>query len=107
VAQLLGAVTLGVVVVRRLHARGARLDGVVASLARNFAAAASAGLVAWAVSRAIGLDGVAGAVVQVVAGGAAGAVVFVAVQSLLGGPRPVDAVRSLGTADRTRAGAAA
>jgi putative peptidoglycan lipid II flippase len=106
-AQLVGAVALGVVVLRRLHARGGRMDGLAAPVARNIASALVAGVVAWAVSRSVDLDGSVGAAVQVAAGAVAGAVVFVVLQSLLGGPRPAAALRSLGTADRVRGGAAA
>jgi putative peptidoglycan lipid II flippase len=107
VAQILGATALGVVVLRRLHARGGNLGGLAAPVVRNTAAAIVAGVVAWAVSRSITLDGNLGAALQVLTGAVAGAVVFIVLQTLLGGPRPGAALRSLGTADRVRGGVAA
>jgi putative peptidoglycan lipid II flippase len=105
-AQLLGAVVLGAVVLRRLHARGQGLSSHIAPVLRNLAAALAAGAVAWAVSRGVDLRGTVGAGVEVLAGAVAGAAVFLVLQSLLGGPRPVVALRTLGTADRGRAAVA-
>jgi putative peptidoglycan lipid II flippase len=99
-AQTLGAAVLGATILRRLHARDVHLRGTLSSVVRSLTAALVAGAAAWATSRAVGPGGTVTSALQVAAGGIVGCVVFVAVQSLLGGPAPILAVRSLGTADR-------
>jgi putative peptidoglycan lipid II flippase len=99
-AQTLGAILLMIVIARRLRVDGVALRGVMPSMARNLGASGLAAASAWAVARAIGRGGTLGALLELVAGGVAGLVVFIGAQSLLGGPAPSAAVRTLGASLR-------
>ncbi len=102
VAQLIGAAALAVIVRGRLHREGVRVDGVAVPAARSLLAAAVGALGAWLLAEAVldaapgGGSGLVAAAVAVAAGSALMVVVTLAVQWLLRGPAPMEAVRSLG-----------
>jgi putative peptidoglycan lipid II flippase len=105
VATTLGAVALGVVLHRRLHDHASHARGAIVAVVRNTLAATAAGVAAWLVARAL-VDGIlAGhgtfdALVQVVTGSIAAVGVYLVAQTVLGGPAPLLAVRSMGAAAR-------
>ena len=82
---LAGASSLFAIVARR-HRGSAR--GVARGLWAAVVASAAGGAVMWAVEGVIPGATRAGAVAEIVAGGAIGVVVYLAVAALLGGPRP-------------------
>lgn len=102
VAQLIGAAALAVIVRGRLHREGVRVDGVAVPAARSLLAAVVGAVGAWLLAEAVldaspgGGSGLVAAAVAVAAGGALMVVVTLAVQWLLRGPAPMEAVRSLG-----------
>ncbi len=103
-AQVIGAVLLGLAVRHRLHAHEVRVQEVRAPLARSLASSTGGALAGWLVGRAV-LDAAGGTPVGIVAatlavciGGVALVAVTFAVQWLLAGPTPMQSVRSLGSA---------
>ena len=84
---LLGALALVVVVRRRLVGRSVPVS-LAGILVRQVAAAAVAAAVMVGVSAALDVDGRVGGLVDLACAGSAGLVVHMAVQALLGGPKP-------------------
>ncbi len=100
IANTIGAVALWVVLHRTVGAHHGIAHGTVGALVRNMVAASVAGVVVWIAVHELGPRGVMESIVQVVVGTAVGLALFLVVQMVLGGPAPVLAVRSLGSAGR-------
>ncbi|MGI9579527.1 MAG: murein biosynthesis integral membrane protein MurJ [Microthrixaceae bacterium] len=108
VAQLIGALVLGLVVRSRLHREGVRVEDIVVPALRSVVSASVAAVLAWLAAEAVlsvlasGSDPLFGSALAVGVGSVVMVAVLLGVQWLLGGPRPMETVRSLG-AGRTRA----
>ena len=100
VANTIGAVALWVVLHRTVGTHHGIAHGTVGALVRNIVAASVAGVVVWIAVHELGPRGVMESIAQVVVGTAVGLALFLVVQMVLGGPAPVLAVRSLGSAGR-------
>jgi len=95
-AQLVGAAALAVSVRGRVHHAGARIDGVGMPLLRAVVATLAASVVVAAVVHRIPIEGVVGGLVVSVLGAAALGGLLLVVLRLLGGPTPIQTLRSLG-----------
>jgi putative peptidoglycan lipid II flippase len=101
IANTVGALALWWVLHRSVvHHRG-EAHGTWGAVSRNLVGAAVAGAVVGLVAHAVGPVDVLASIGLVVAGSAVGVVLFLLLQTALGGPGPVAAVRSLGSASRS------
>jgi uncharacterized membrane protein len=89
-----------VVLHRTVGAHHGLAHGTVGALVRNVAAAGVAGVVVWLAIHHLGPRGVLESIAQVVVGTVVGLALYLLVQMALGGPAPVLAVRSLGSAGK-------
>jgi putative peptidoglycan lipid II flippase len=100
VANTVGAIALWVVLHRTVREHHGLAHGTLGALMRNTVAAAVAGVVVWLVVHQLGPRGVLQSIAQVLIGTVVGLALYLVVQMVLGGPAPVLAVRSLGSAGR-------
>lgn len=103
VAQLGGAAVLGLAVRRHVHAAGGRIAAVVVPLVRAIGATAAASVVVAALVGQVPVHGPVSGIVVSVVGAVLVAVGILGVLRLLGGPAPMQTIRSLG-GDPGRAG---
>lgn len=99
--QLVGAGALLLGVSRRLAVWGAPKLAIGGDVSRSVGAAVAAGAAGWTVGMAVGWNGRIDAALSTVAGVIVVIGVYLSFQAILGGPMPLDAVRTFGSATRS------